>query len=385
MVLLRVCHRWRVIAITTPTLWTDIVVLSSKDNHFLDLDAVRLYVERSGTCPISLTWYHSSWNQDPIIRDVISPACDRLKEITIFTSGFHIRDSLLVVLDTMLFPILESLRCYAVQYPYPTTTALATVELNAPRLRHGIFSNYMIPAGKFSSLVALEIGLFRFIRQFATAAFFDLLRNISQTLECLRLRARYRVLKGNISSPCKIHLPALAVLDLRSTSELLQFISTPNLRTLCLDGYGENTVSPFASFNAPNLTYLKLESLPLLDLEAITDFPQRFQKLETVILHQCQSIKSFFHHASPTRDSSSAFPSLSSIIFTDPDAFSSIRFMVEMWKAVDPGHQTLKRLRFVREDHVLGLAQCDVKWITTQGIEFSEGRGIGESWTARTI
>jgi len=385
MVLLQICRRWRSIAIATPTLWTDIVILSSEKSHHLDLDAARLYVERSGSCPISLTWYHTSWNQNPVVHDILFPTSPRLRNITIYTTGFDVRDSLLVVLEAMPFHILEYLRCHANQHPYPVVASLAAVELNAPRLRHGIFTNYIIPAGNFSSMVTLEIGLFGFIRQFIAAAFFDLLRNVSQTLKCLRLRITNRALQGYTSSAPKIQLPALAVLDLRFTSELLLFISTPNLHTLCLEGYHENTISPFISFDAPKLTHLKLETLPLLDLETIPGFPWRFQELETVILYRCQSTKSFFYCASSTRGGTPAFPSLTSIIFNDPDAFPSIRSMVEGQKAADLGRPTLRWLRFLTEHHVPGLAHSDMEWITAQGIAFSEGRDMGESWTTRAV
>ncbi|KAF9644204.1 hypothetical protein BDM02DRAFT_3122253 [Thelephora ganbajun] len=343
------------------------------------MDAARLYLEFSGSCPISFTWYHRDWNQDPVIHDILSPASPRLKTITISTTGFNVRDSLLTTLGAMSFPILEHLKCTANQYPYPDEVSLTTANLYAPRLRHGVFVNYMVPIGTLSSLVALEIALFGYIRQFNAAAFLDLLRNVAQTLKCLTLRALNRALQGHTPSASTIQLPELVVLTLRSASELLLFISTPNLHTLCLEGHAENTISPFANFDAPKLTYLKLDSFPLLDLETVLDFPWRFQELETAVLHQCQSSKSFFCHASSTRDGISAFPSLSSIFFSDPGAFAPIRSMVETWKAADPDYSTLKRLWFAGGDYVLGAD--DIEWITAQGIEFSEGPNVKEPWT----
>lgn len=88
ILLLQVCHRWRVIAIATLTLWTEIVILSSNVNCDLDLDAARLYVERSGSYPIFLTWYHHDWNQTPVIDDILDPAAARLKDITVRRSKF---------------------------------------------------------------------------------------------------------------------------------------------------------------------------------------------------------------------------------------------------------------------------------------------------------
>ena len=372
MVLLRVCHRWRVIAIATPTLWTDIVILASNEDHLLDLDAARLYVERSGSRPISLIWKHRRWNQHPVIQSVFLPAAPRLKNITILTVGSNVRDSLLVILEAISFPILEWLRCDA-----DWETSLATVNIRAPHLRHGVFIDYMIPAGTFSSLVALEIILSRLMRQFDAAAFFDLLHNIAQTLKYLRLRTPNRALKNYTPSTLNIQLPELVVLDLRSASELLLFVSTPNLHTLCLEGYIGDTVSPFTSFDAPMLTRLQLEKVPLFDLETVPDFPWRFQELETVILRQCSSAQSFFCHAASNRHGVPAFPSLHSIIFSDPNVFPSIRSMVEGWKVANPSRPTLKRIRFICAGN---LVVNDVEWITAQGIEFSRDPDTGESW-----
>ena len=378
MVLLQVCHRWRIIAIATPALWTDIVILSSDKDSSSKLEAARLYVERSGSCPISLTWHHHGLNQDPVLHDVLFPAASRLKNVVIFTNEFSVRDSLLNILEATPFPILEYLRCNASQFPYPAAVSLRAANLHAPRLRHGIFTNYMIPAGTLSSLVTLEIILLSFIRHFVPPAFFDLLRNVAQTLECLRFRSSNRVLRGYTPIASKIQLPELGILDLRSTSELLLFISTPNLHTLSLEGHVEDTISPFISFDAPKLTHLKLETLPLPDLETIPDLPWRFQQLEIVMLYRCQSSKSFFHHASSVRRGITAFPSLHSIVFNDPDAFPSIRSMVEGWRFVDPYHPTLKRVRFVTLEYSLRMS--DEEWMAVQGIEFSNGPSIGESW-----
>jgi len=379
-VLLQACRRWRVIAITTPTLWTDIVIPSSGD-HRLDLDAALLYVERSGSCPVSLIWHHRGWNQPTVVHDILSPILGRLKNITISTRGFRSRDSLLAILKAMSFPILESLRCYVSRFPFLDNAALATVNLHTPRLRHGAFTNYLLPTGAFSSLVTLEIALSPgLIWRFNAAKLFDLLCNVAQTLKFLRFRASNAVLQGYAPSTHKIQLPELVALDLRSTSKLLTFISTPNLRTLILEDYTGDPTSPFTSFRAPKLTHLELDGIPLLDLETIPDFPWRFQELGAVELYDCRSTKSFFRHASSIRNSVPAFPSLHSIVINDPDTFPSIRSMVERLSAAYPGYPGLKRLRIVT--WVRALEVADMEWLTAQGIRFSEGLRTKRSWTS---
>lgn len=373
MVLLQVCHRWRVIAIETPTLWTHIIVLPTDKYHQPHLDDVHLYVERSGSRPISLTWNHRDWNHNPVIHDVLPSTFTRLKNVIIATAGSGVRDSLQFNLEAMSFPILERLTCYTGH-----ETSVPAVNLHAPRLRHGVFHDYMIPVGTFPSMVTLEIILSGTIQWFDAAAFFDLLHKVAQTLKCLRLRTPRRALQNYTRSTPNVQLPELVVLDLRFTPEMLSFISTPNLRTLCLEDYSGDSISRFTSFDAPMLTHLKLENLHLLDLETTPDFPWRFQELEAVMLLRCRSSRSFFCHASSTRHGIPAFPSLRSITFTDTNVFPSIKHMVEGREAADPGRSTLKRLRFVAGNHYLWVD--DMEWASAQGIEFSHGPGIGDSW-----
>ena len=373
------CHRWRAITIATPTLWSDIVIPSSHPHRLrAALDVARLCVERSGSCPISLTWHHRDWNQDPIIHDVLSPVLGRLENLTIFTGGFRSRDSLLVVLGTISFTVLKSFRCYVARTHHLANASLTPINIHAPHLRHGTFTNFTIPTGAFSSLITLEITLSPgYIWRFDASKIFDLLREIAQTLKTLRFRAPDAILRDHTSSTPNIQLPKLVTLDLRSASGLLTLISTPNLHTLTLEDYAEALASPFTSFHAPKLKHLELDGIPLLDLETVSDFPWRFQKLESVVLYHCQSTKSFFHHASSTRDSIPGFPSLYSIVFSDPDTFPSIRSMVEGRNAAGPGYPTLKRLRFVTWNDALGAG--DVEWLTAQGIDFSEGIHTGRS------
>ena len=228
----------------------------------------------------------------------------------------------------------------------------------------------MIPTGTFSSLITLEITLSpEHVWRFDASKLFDLLCEVARTLKSLRFRAL--ALQDYISSAPRIQLPELVNLDLRSTSGLLTFISMPNLRTLTLGDYAGVSTSPFTSFHAPKLTHLELDGIPLLDLETVSDFPWRFPELETVVLYHCQSTESFFRYASSTRDPVPGFPSLYSIVFSDPDTFPSIRSMVEGRNAPGPGYQTLKQLRLVAWGH--GLEVGDVEWLTAQGIEFFEG------------
>ena len=236
----------------------------------------------------------------------------------------------------------------------------------------------MIPTGALSSLITLEITLSPgHTRGFGTSKLFDLLREVAQTLKSFRFRASDAAFRGYKSSTPNIQLLELVTLDLRSASWLLTFISTSNLRTLILEDNAGVPTSPFTSFHAPKLTHLELDGIPLLDLETVPDFPWRFQELETVVLYHCQSIKSFFRHASSTRDSIPGFPSLYSIVFSDPDTFPAIRSMVEGRNAASPGYPTLKQLRLVTWDVALEVG--DVEWLTAQGIEFSKDVHTGRS------
>ena len=371
MALLQVCHRWRVVAIATPSLWTDIII-PRKELIPLDKDVVRLYLKRSGSCPISLTW-HYHYPYQLAVTDILLPTFARWKNLTIF-SKFCILYPLFDELKLISFPVLEEFTGRYKDYESPQPI----FSLRAPHLRHGVLINCMISTGTLSFLVTLQITFSGSMQQSDAAAFLDLLRNVAQSLKCLRFRIPNGTSQDYTSNTSNIQLPELVVLDLHYTSELLLFISTPNLRTLCLEGRTGDSIFPFTSLDAPMLTRLKLEKFLLSDLETIPDFPWRFRELEAVMLYQCQSGRSFFHHASSTRDSIPAFPSLRSITFTDSNLRSSVRSMEEGWEAAGPSRPALERLRFVTwDDYLWG---DEVEWTTAQGIEFYHGLNVGTSW-----
>jgi len=221
-------HGWRAITIATPTLWTDIIIPLSDERH-LASNAVRLYVERSGSCHIYPTRrYHRNWNQNPVIHDILFPIPTRLKNITRFRS----RDPLLAILKATPFPILESLRCCVTQFLSPGT-----------------------------------------MWQFDVAKLFDLLRDVDQTLKSLRFRTPDAVLQDCISSASYIQFLELVNPDRRFTSQLLTFISAPNLYTLTLGGYAGGLTSHFTTFHAPRLAHLELDGSLFLILKPFQTFP----------------------------------------------------------------------------------------------------------------
>jgi hypothetical protein len=150
-----------------------------------------------------------------------------------------------------LFPALECLKCYANAYPHPPDASLAAVKLYAPRLRRGPFVNYYtMPTGALTSLVTLATGLSGPVRQFDATAFFGPLHNVAQTLTSPKSRTSNRVSQGYESSAPNVQFLALAVLGLRSTIELLLFISAPNFRTLSLGGNAGGTTYQFEASKA---------------------------------------------------------------------------------------------------------------------------------------
>ena len=370
--LLQVCRKWRDITTAAPTLWTDIVILASEENNNLDLNAARLFMERSKSCPLSLTWDNPHRNQDPVIHDILSPASYRLKNLTI-EARFRIPDSLLITLEAMQFPTLEYFSftewCRSRGPPLPQPS-LAAVNLYAPRLHRCVSLNSVVPTGTLSSLARLEIVIFRHDRPFDPAAFFDLLRNTAQNLKRLRLEGLKLPLRGYSLNAPNVRLQALEDLTLQFASEFLLFISAPNLHTLRLCDDSVHSIPSLEGFRAPKLTHLHFSDLLLLDLETNVDLPWQFQELETVVFFECHSTNSsFFLHASSTRNGVPAFPSLSSITLTDPEAFGSVKSMVEGQKAANPGTTTLKKLHLLDWDWTISLD--DREWMSTQGIGFS--------------
>ena len=380
LMFLRVCRRWRSIVLATPNLWKDVYIPGKGDSR--GLEVTRLFVERSRPYPMTLTWDHRPWNHDFVVQHILRPGFDRWQVITIASSTFISRDFLCTILPNLSFPSLQYLKCKTLQsHSGSSADHIPEVTINAPNLRHWTSINHILPSAYSSTcLTTLDFTVSGHSECFSVKELLALLRAASRTLRHLKLVARDTPFDNRILDTSKTRLSKLEVLELHNSSALLQWVLTPNLRTLCLHGGKENAAIPFSSVLGPTLIHLKLSMLPLHHLEDDPDFSFRFPGLETITFFSCKDTPSAFSHAVPRRPGCHPFPSLRSITFSDAEALPSIRFMLEGSKISDPSASSLEKLRLVYRGGP-SPRSGDVEWILAQGIEFLGGREFGEPWS----
>jgi hypothetical protein len=129
-----VCNRWRILALSTPQLWSTIHVDLDKEHSHSQADMVRTWLRRSAMCSLSVTLQHDdeddSDSPHPVI-DVVVPYSHRLEyfSIYIFKNVIHALSPLKGQL-----PILQSLRLYVPNFT-ELEDSLYDIFLDAPQLR----------------------------------------------------------------------------------------------------------------------------------------------------------------------------------------------------------------------------------------------------------
>ena len=255
---LRVCRRWRSVVLTTPKLWKDVYISGTKDIR--RLAAARLSVERSRPYPMTLTWHHRPWNHDFVVQHVLCPGSDRWQIITIASSTFISRDILCTTLPNLSLPSLQDLKC-KVLHSHMAFYAddVPEVTIKAPNLRRWTSINHMLPSAHSSvGLTTLDFAVSGPSRCIGVSELLALLRAASRTLRHLRLVARDPPFDNRVPATLKARLSKLEVLELHNSSDLLQWILTPNLQTLCLHGDKETATMPSSALLQPTLVHLKL-------------------------------------------------------------------------------------------------------------------------------
>jgi len=99
------------VVLWAPTLWTNIDV---PEYHTEEAkERARIYLERSKTCPIFLTWFteEEKFRTDvpAIVKNIIIPGARRWQRITLFAGNKKVPDDFLAAIEPLNFPILQDL------------------------------------------------------------------------------------------------------------------------------------------------------------------------------------------------------------------------------------------------------------------------------------
>jgi len=107
----QVCRHWRTVVTGAPILWTNIDVPEYHTEGAKE--TARIYLERSKTCPIFLTWFteEEKFRTDvpAVIENIIIPGAKRWQRITLFAGNKRDLSALLAAMEPLDFPILQDL------------------------------------------------------------------------------------------------------------------------------------------------------------------------------------------------------------------------------------------------------------------------------------
>jgi len=380
--LAQVCHHWRNVALCAPTLWTDIRLVQHTEKT---REAARIYLERSKTCPIFLTWF-----SDPeqtyadiqrVIDDLIIPGAERWQRITLFTGDYSAGHILLAAVKPLDFPILQDVEisCTMVESPPSNPTFCH----NAPLLRRCRFRSVPFLPPLPSNLVVLDC-MFRPLEptEFDLDPLLEFLPHVAHSLEHLRFGpppvSKVRITPRTSRIPLE-HLKSLLIKD---SHVILDHIFTPNLThfTASRPHDAMDAAKIFEGFSAPMLRSIQFHDAPLLPILNAHNFPSTFPQLESITLSCCtdelafvlllkppEPNKSSSQKASRHREVQNPFPNLKDLTISDMTVWTSLQAAIE--KRIKNGNKLLRKIQLPKEEAMEAIISHLRRWLPTQGIE----------------
>ncbi|KAJ7201157.1 hypothetical protein GGX14DRAFT_318172, partial [Mycena pura] len=162
--LTHVCHQWREIALSTPSLWRAIMIPFRRDESW-DLDFVQTWLRRSGSCPLSLHMDEppesTVWSPTRVFKMIVHH-CVRWEYLSLYLRNWC--NDLLEIAGPM--PLLREMKLDASRGnwdDYPRSP-LPMVFYEMPRLHSVTFVDYTFPSigfpwSQLTSLTGSLIGI----------------------------------------------------------------------------------------------------------------------------------------------------------------------------------------------------------------------------------
>ena len=388
--LAQVCRHWRNVALSAPTLWTDIRVMNSDTEE--TRNAPHIYLERSKTCPIFLTWFsnpdQSHNNIRGVINDLIIPGAERWQRITLLTEDNETADASLTAMESLDFPFLQDVEisCMLVEM----SPRNATFCRSAPLLRRcrfrGIPSFPPLP----SNLVVLDCLYPAFgVQEFNLDALLEFFPHVAHSLEHLRFGPPPISNVHFTPRTSRIPLEHLKSLIIKDSHVILDHIFTPNLtRFVVLRPFEAHTMDVakmFEGFSAPTLRSIQFYEIPLLPILTVHNFPSMFPQLESIALSDCTDESAFallLEPPKPKKPSSlqkaskyppkhrkvqNPFPNLKELRISDMTIWTSVQATIE--KRLKNGDKSLKKIQLPNEEATTTIMPHLRRWLPAQGIE----------------
>ena len=385
LALTQVCNYWRTVALEAPTLWTNIRIMDFYTEQ--TQEAASMFLERSKSCPLFLTWFskpgQTNVDAQEVIDRLIIPYAERWQRITLIASNEVVPDALFAVMGPLDFPILQDVEisCLPAQSP-PPKLALCR---NAPNFRRYRLRN-------ISSLPPLPSNLVVFDcvtrEPLSPDPLLEFLPHVAHSLEHLRLGPSTSEVSAT-SRRSKILLQNLKSLLVKDSHIIVNCILTPNLIHFAVvhppDADAQKAAQMFNGFSAPKLQLIRFHRTPLLPLLTSHNLPSIFPQLESVVLLDCIDESAFaplLELPQPMEPSSlqkapkyppkhrkveNPFPKLEELVISDVKNWTSLQAAIE--KRLKNGDSSLRKIQMPKEEVPETIVQHLTRWLPKQGIE----------------
>ena len=364
----QVCRYWRTVAIGAPTLWADIRVLGYHTEEARE--ATRVYLKRSKTCPIFLTWFteEEEFRTDvpAVVERLIVPAAERWQRITLIAGTETAPDALLTAMESLDFPILRDIEISCVPWVVPTSPT-STLCRSAPLLRRCRFRDTFSSPSLPSNLVVLDcVFLALGSTEFNLDPLLEFLPHVAHSLEHLRFgpppASRVHFTPGGAP---KIPLENLKSLLITHSHVIMNHILVPNLTYFVASHLPETdakgAAEMFRGFSAPKLQSIQFNKTPLLPLLAMHNLRSMFPQLKSILLSGCADESAFVPLLTD------AFSHLKELTISDMTIWTSLQAALE--KRLKNGNKSLRKIQLPKGGATETIVPHLRRWLPAQDIE----------------
>ena len=381
----QVCRHWRKVALGAPTLWTDIRIVQC-DNEKIRKAAL-VYLERSKTCPIFLTWF-SDLDQpyadiQGVIDDLIIPRAERWQRITLLAKDNAATDALLTVMESLDFPILQDLEISCMLEK--SSPSSPTFCRSAPLLRrcrlHSCCNTPSLPPLP-SNLVVLDF-TFSVMRpkEFDLDPLLEFLPHVAHSLEHLRFIVPPASEVRSTPRTSRIPLENLKSLLIKDSHVIMDRIFAPNLTyfTVSCPHDAIDAAKMFEGFSTTILRSIQFYGGPLRPILDAHHFPSMFPKLESVTSFGCTGElafvlllrppdpKSSSQNAPEHREVQNPFHNLKELTISDTTIWTSLQAVIE--RRLENGDKSLRKIRLPKVGTTKASTLHLRRWLLAHGIK----------------
>lgn len=388
--LAQVCCLWRSVALSAPTLWTNIYILKYYTERTEEF--VRIYLERSKTCPIFLTWFSkpelSHSDAQGVINDLIIPEAERWQRITLIAGNDAVPDALLTAMGPLDFPILQDVEISCLMKDLsPSKPGLCR---SAPLLRRCRLRGVPSLPPLSSGLVVLDcVFSASGITEFDLDPLLEFLPHVSHSLEHLRFGPPPVSKVQSRPRTSKIPLENLRSLLIKDSHTIMNHIFAPNLTYFValhpheVDARG--AAKMFEGFSAPMLKSIQFHEIALQPVLTGHRLPSMFPQLESVVLSGCTdelafadllgppnpkeplSLKKASKYPPKHQKVENPFPNLKEFTISDMKIWPSLQASIE--RRLKNGDKSIRKIQLPNGEATEAIMPHLRRWLPANGIE----------------